>query len=160
MGVHESQSLLWERMVALSPPFAAYLAPKLKAAFPQLPDFQVSAVIPCCPPGKHVRFTGIKTASCLVFWLVLRYLTHAGQSTGTDEAGRPIASNMCHAVYFAVTCALVTGECCWQQGAAVQACPRFALLEAGHCRKGGTCSVQRRSVRMCGLCSRSSCTAR
>lgn len=31
MGVHESQSLLWERMVALSPAFAAYLLPKLKA---------------------------------------------------------------------------------------------------------------------------------
>ena len=41
MGVHESQSLLWERMVALSRPFSAYLAPKLKSAFPQLPDFQV-----------------------------------------------------------------------------------------------------------------------
>ncbi len=41
MGVHESQSLLWERMVALSRGFAAYLAPKLKAAFPQLPDFEV-----------------------------------------------------------------------------------------------------------------------
>lgn len=30
MGVHESQSLLWERMVALSKPFAKYLLPKLK----------------------------------------------------------------------------------------------------------------------------------
>jgi len=28
--VHESQSLLWERMVALSPSFAHYLLPKLK----------------------------------------------------------------------------------------------------------------------------------
>lgn len=36
MGVHESQSLLWERMVALGRPFARYLAPKLAAAFPQL----------------------------------------------------------------------------------------------------------------------------
>lgn len=39
MAVHESQSLLWERMVGLSQPFAAYLLPKLKAAFPGvLPD--------------------------------------------------------------------------------------------------------------------------
>jgi len=37
MGVHESQSLLWERMVALSLPFAKYLTPLLKASFPQLP---------------------------------------------------------------------------------------------------------------------------
>ena len=41
MGVHESQSLLWERMVALSRGFAAYLTPKLQAAFPQLPSFDV-----------------------------------------------------------------------------------------------------------------------
>ena len=45
MGVHESQSLLWERMVALSLPFSKYLAPKLAAAFPQLPDLQARA--PC-----------------------------------------------------------------------------------------------------------------
>ena len=41
MGVHESQSLLWERMVALSLPFSRYLAPKLAAAFPQLGELQV-----------------------------------------------------------------------------------------------------------------------
>lgn len=34
MGVHESQSLLWERMVALSPAFSRYLLPKVQAAFP------------------------------------------------------------------------------------------------------------------------------
>jgi carboxypeptidase Taq len=39
MGVHESQSLLWERCVALSRPFAEYLLPKLRATFPgQIPD--------------------------------------------------------------------------------------------------------------------------
>ena len=39
MGVHESQSLLWERCVALSRPFAAYLLPKLRAYFPdQVPE--------------------------------------------------------------------------------------------------------------------------
>lgn len=37
MAIHESQSLLWERMVALSLPFAEYLLPKLRAAFPQFP---------------------------------------------------------------------------------------------------------------------------
>jgi Zn-dependent M32 family carboxypeptidase len=34
MAIHESQSLLWERMVGLSRPFAAYLLPKLQAQFP------------------------------------------------------------------------------------------------------------------------------
>ena len=30
MGMHESQSLLWERMVALSPAFAKFLLPRLQ----------------------------------------------------------------------------------------------------------------------------------
>jgi len=34
MGIHESQSLLWERMVGLSKPFQRYLLPKLQAIFP------------------------------------------------------------------------------------------------------------------------------
>lgn len=34
MAVHESQSLLWERMVGLSRPFAKYLLPKVGAALP------------------------------------------------------------------------------------------------------------------------------
>lgn len=40
MAVHESQSLLWERMVGLGRPFANYLLPKLQEAFPQ--------VMACC----------------------------------------------------------------------------------------------------------------
>ncbi|CAE8624370.1 unnamed protein product, partial [Polarella glacialis] len=34
MAIHESQSLLWERMVALSLPFSRYLLPKLRESFP------------------------------------------------------------------------------------------------------------------------------
>ena len=34
MGVHESQSLLWERMVALSKPFSHFLLRELQATFP------------------------------------------------------------------------------------------------------------------------------
>ena len=34
MGFHESQSLTWERMVALSRPFSDYLLPLLKERFP------------------------------------------------------------------------------------------------------------------------------
>jgi carboxypeptidase Taq len=37
MGVHESQSLLWERMVGLSQPFQHYLLPKLREFFPDFP---------------------------------------------------------------------------------------------------------------------------
>jgi len=35
MGVHESQSLIWERMVALSPAFAEYLLPRIQERFPE-----------------------------------------------------------------------------------------------------------------------------
>eukprot|EP00798_Chlamydomonas_sp_ICE-L_P004774 gene4774-34532_t len=35
MGVHESQSLLYERLVGLSLPFCRFLLPKLQAAFPK-----------------------------------------------------------------------------------------------------------------------------
>ncbi len=35
MAIHESQSLLWERMVALSMPFAEYLLPRLREKFPE-----------------------------------------------------------------------------------------------------------------------------
>lgn len=38
MGIHESQSLLWERMVGLSPAFTQYLTPLLQSHFPQLPS--------------------------------------------------------------------------------------------------------------------------
>jgi carboxypeptidase Taq len=36
MGVLESQSLLWERMVALGRPFQTYLLKKIQAAFPEV----------------------------------------------------------------------------------------------------------------------------
>jgi Zn-dependent M32 family carboxypeptidase len=35
LGVHESQSLLWERMVALTPAFCRYLFPKIQESFPE-----------------------------------------------------------------------------------------------------------------------------
>lgn len=42
MGVHESQSLLWERMVALSRPFQSYLLPKVQEFFPDFPEVATS----------------------------------------------------------------------------------------------------------------------
>ncbi len=58
MGVHESQSLLWERMVGLSRPFAAYLLPLMREHFPQ-----ASAVQKCWELGAH-RHAG-QIMSCL-----------------------------------------------------------------------------------------------
>jgi len=44
MGIHESQSLLWERAVALQRPFQSYLLKKLKETFPE--HFADSSVTP------------------------------------------------------------------------------------------------------------------
>lgn len=38
MGIHESQSLFWERMVGLGQPFATWLLPRIKSHFPDFPD--------------------------------------------------------------------------------------------------------------------------
>ncbi|KAI8464429.1 MAG: putative carboxypeptidase [Monoraphidium minutum] len=38
MGIHESQSLLWERMVALGQPFCHYMAGKVHKHFPSFPE--------------------------------------------------------------------------------------------------------------------------
>ncbi|GBF90989.1 hypothetical protein Rsub_03844 [Raphidocelis subcapitata] len=57
MGVHESQSLLWERMVALSPPFAQYISGKIRKHFPSFPER---------PPGQlHAAINTIKEPSLI-----------------------------------------------------------------------------------------------
>ena len=40
MGIHESQSLFWERMVALGKPFQKYLFPKIQKTFPEVESLQ------------------------------------------------------------------------------------------------------------------------
>lgn len=60
MGVHESQSLLWERMVGLSRPFAAYLLPLMRQYFPQARTLapRVAGPAACsCPRPKAGRVT-------------------------------------------------------------------------------------------------------
>jgi carboxypeptidase Taq len=49
MGVHESQSLLWERMVALSPEYCRYLLPKIQAEFPEYGKGKSSEVLQTWP---------------------------------------------------------------------------------------------------------------
>ena len=44
MAVHESQSLLWERMVGQGRPFAQFLLPKLQEAFPQVSARRVNEI--------------------------------------------------------------------------------------------------------------------
>lgn len=44
MGIHESQSLLWERMVGLSRPFQHFLLPKIREFFPTFPEVTPEAL--------------------------------------------------------------------------------------------------------------------
>jgi hypothetical protein len=55
LGVHESQSLLWERMVALSPAFCEYLLPRIQAKFPTFGEGKTA----------QVRFPRLQDASSL-----------------------------------------------------------------------------------------------
>jgi carboxypeptidase Taq len=60
MGAHESQSLFWERHVGLTRPFAAWLAPRLAAAFPAAfptppdPDGLYRAMNVVKPPNERL----------------------------------------------------------------------------------------------------------
>ncbi|CAK0875306.1 unnamed protein product, partial [Prorocentrum cordatum] len=58
MAIHESQSLLWERMVGLSRPFAAYLLPKLQAQFPD-------AFAGRAPEELYVAMNAVKEVSMI-----------------------------------------------------------------------------------------------
>lgn len=57
MGMHESQSLLWERMVALGLPFQKYLLPKIHKYFPDFP--------PCTPEKLYEAQNTIKDPSLI-----------------------------------------------------------------------------------------------
>ena len=88
MGVHESQSLLWERMVGLRPEFSAYLLPKLQSAFPE----QFADVT---PEELHASFNIVKTPSLIrveadeltyPLHVILRYEIERGLVNGTVSA--------------------------------------------------------------------------
>lgn len=62
MSCHESQSLLWERCVALSPQYSQYLLPKLAAAFPDS-AFAVAAKEADGPQRLHAALNALKVPS-------------------------------------------------------------------------------------------------
>ena len=87
MGVHESQSLLWERCVALSRPFAAFLLPRLRQAFPQLPADRT-------PDDLYAALNRVATRSAIrveadelnyPLHIVLRYELESGLLRGDIE---------------------------------------------------------------------------
>lgn len=52
LGVHESQSLLWERMVALSPAFCTFLLPRIQDKFPAFGQGKTAQVRGAWPQGR------------------------------------------------------------------------------------------------------------
>ena len=87
MGIHESQSLLWERMVALGPEFAKFLLPKLGEQF----GGQFEGVT---PEQLHASFNIVKKPSLIrvesdeltyPLHIILRYELECGLIDGSIE---------------------------------------------------------------------------
>lgn len=88
MGIHESQSLLWERAVALQRPFQNYLLAKLKAVFPD--KFGIEAT----PEVLYGAMNKIKDPSMIrvesdevtyTMHVILRYELEKGLIDGSIE---------------------------------------------------------------------------
>ena len=68
MGVHESQSLLWERMVGLSPPFCSYFLDKAKGRFPSLAQADSTALYqasPTCACACTMQVRASRGVACI-----------------------------------------------------------------------------------------------
>lgn len=81
VGFHESQSLTWERMVALSRPFSDYLLPLLKERFPQ--QASPCGCRLCCLPAM------LPVAACTG----LALLSNRGPAVCTPPASRRSPAN-------------------------------------------------------------------
>lgn len=88
MAIHESQSLLWERMVGLSLPFAKYLLPKLHETFPgSFPDDKT-------PEDLYAALNVVRDPSFIrvesdeltyIFHVILRYEIERALVEGTMD---------------------------------------------------------------------------
>lgn len=84
MGIHESQSLLWERMVALSEPFSTYLYPKIKQHFPQFPDKDARALYEAQNVMKDPSFIRVESDELTYpMHIILRYEIEKGLLDGS-----------------------------------------------------------------------------
>eukprot|EP00197_Chlamydomonas_leiostraca_P002616 CAMPEP_0202858268 /NCGR_PEP_ID=MMETSP1391-20130828/873_1 /ASSEMBLY_ACC=CAM_ASM_000867 /TAXON_ID=1034604 /ORGANISM="Chlamydomonas leiostraca, Strain SAG 11-49" /LENGTH=522 /DNA_ID=CAMNT_0049537167 /DNA_START=116 /DNA_END=1684 /DNA_ORIENTATION=- len=85
MGLHESQSLLWERMVALSRPFATYLVPRLKEFFPAaFSDVSADALYAAANVVKDPSYIRVESDEVTYpMHIILRYEIERGLLAGT-----------------------------------------------------------------------------
>lgn len=77
MGIHESQSLLWERMVGLSQPFCTYLLPKLHESFPDALPSDKRAADLYAAINKVWGMVGSTTCRCSVHIVYVSHHTRA-----------------------------------------------------------------------------------
>jgi len=90
--VHESQSLLWERMVALSRPFATYLAPKIKNHFPSFPDNGPEALYAAqnvLRAESMIRVESDEARAAVFGWLEGRRVREGATHPGLTAGRRP-----------------------------------------------------------------------
>lgn len=74
MGIHESQSLLWERMVALGLPFAKYVTGKIRKHFPSFPDRDPSDLYSAVNVIKDPSFIRVESDEVTYgMHIILRY---------------------------------------------------------------------------------------
>jgi len=84
MGVHESQSLLWERMVGLSGPFMKYLLPKIRAHFPEFPDRSPEDLYAAVNVMKHPSYIRVESDEVTYpMHIILRYEIERGLLDGS-----------------------------------------------------------------------------
>lgn len=86
MGVHESQSLLWERMVGLSRPFQHYLLPKIKEYFPSFAASSPEALYLALNVVKEPSYIRVEADELTyVLHIILRYEIERGLMQGDIE---------------------------------------------------------------------------
>ncbi|KAK9827502.1 hypothetical protein WJX74_006289 [Apatococcus lobatus] len=84
MGMHESQSLLWERMVALSPAFSRFLLPRLQKAFPQLDKLTAETLWPAFNAIRKPSLIRVEADEAQYpMHIILRYKLEKGLINGS-----------------------------------------------------------------------------
>lgn len=84
MGIHESQSLLWERMVGLSKPFQHYLLPKIKEFFPSFPDVSTDKLYEALNKIQEPSLIRVESDELTyTMHVILRYEIECGLIDGT-----------------------------------------------------------------------------
>ena len=86
MGIHESQSLLWERMVGLSKPFQHYLLPKIKEFFPSFPDVSTDKLYEAQNKIQEPSLIRVESDELTyTMHVILRYEIECGLIDGTIQ---------------------------------------------------------------------------